>query len=160
MIFNINFNKLIKWLLPHFLNKTKQIAWLSALLYPIVWLHAQYLIYRDQKLSDATINSQVIRLTKALRDKFSNLGIYILHFSDYLDQAFIYLRIEGATIEYDYIQLDNHSPADYDFLSAEYDNQYDFIVRIPVGMALKADQVNAFVQLYKFSSKRFKIETF
>src|SRR3989339_480346 len=103
MIFGIDINKLIQQLTPHFLNKPKQIAWLQVLLYPLVWLYSEFLTYRTAKLKEATINSQVIRFRRALRDRFENESIEIIHPEDYLSQAFIYLEIEGATIEYDYL---------------------------------------------------------
>ncbi|WP_443937105.1 hypothetical protein [Pedobacter sp. MW01-1-1] len=160
MNFNIDFNKLITWLVPHFLVKPNHLAWLKTLLFPVVWLYSEFLAYRAEKLYDATINSQVNRLTHALRKRFNNQSIYIIHLSDYTDQAFIFLEIEGATLEYDYLAMEGHTPLDYDFLQAEYDNEVDFIVRIPIGMAALSEEVKAFVNLYKFSSKRFKIETF
>lgn len=160
MNYDIDFNKVIRWLVPHFLNKPKHIAWLTTLLTPLVWLYDQFLIYRSQKLYDATINSTVNRLTHALRQKFANNTIYIIHYSDYLDQAFIFLQIEGATPEFDYLVSDAHTPLTYDFTSSEYDNEQDFIVRIPISLASQASTVAAFVNLYKFSSKRFKVETF
>lgn len=160
MIFGIGINKLIKWLVPHFLVKPKHIAWLQTLLSPILSLYSNFLGYRDTKLYDATVNSQVNRLTLALRDGFNDNTIYILHLGDYLDQAFIYLEIEGATPEFDYLAIEAHTPVDYDFLQAEYDNQYDFIVRIPVAIAAQTEAIRAFVNKYKFSSKRFIIQTF
>lgn len=159
-MFNANFNTLIKWLVPHYLFKPKQMAWLNALLSPLVWLFDAFTKYREQKLYDATINSQVIRLTKALRDKFNDQSIYIIHLTDYLDQAFIYLEIEGATVEYDYTDAEAHTPLDYDFIQAEYDAEFDFVVRIPVALVSATPEVKAFVNKYRFSSKRFIIETF
>lgn len=160
MNFNIDINKLIFWLMPHFLTKPKHLVWLQTLLFPLSWLYAQFLQYRAQKLYDATINSQVNRLTHALRSKFNDQTIYIIHLSDYIDQAFIFLEIEGATPEYDYLAIEGHIPVDYDFTQAEYDSEVDFIVRIPLAMVAQSEAVKAFVNLYKFSSKRFKIETF
>lgn len=158
MIFNIDFNKVIGSLTPHFLNKPKHIAWLQTLLYPVLWLYDDFLTYRDVKLKEATINSQVNRLTRALRDAFENELIEIVHISDYLNQAFIYLQIEGATIEYDYLNVEAHTPAEYDFLQAEYDAETDFVVRIPSAISDKADAVKLFVNKFKFSGKRFKVE--
>lgn len=160
MIFDINVNKLIKWLVPHFLNKVKHLAWLQVLLFPVAWLYSEFLIYRDDKLNEATINSQVNRLTEALRHKFLDNTIYIIHITDYINQAFIYLELEGAFLEYDYLASENHVPVDYDFTQAEYDSQYDFIVRIPVALVGQTDVITAFVNKYKFSSKRFIVETF
>ncbi len=160
MRYDIDFNKLIKWLVPNFLAKPKHLAWLTALLFPLVWLYEQFLGYRSDKLYDATINSQVNRLTHALRREFSDNTIYIIHYADYLDQAFIFLELEGATPEYDYLAIEAHTLVDYDFTSSEYDNEQDFIVRIPIDLTSQSAAVAQFVNKYKFSSKRFKVETF
>lgn len=158
MIFGIDINKLIQWLTPHFLNRQKHIAWLQVLLFPVVWLHAQFLLFRAAKLKEATINSQVHRFTRALRDQFGSEEIFIIHFGDYLAQAFIYLEIEGAFLEFDYLDAENHVPVDYDATQAEYDNEYDFIVRISASLTGQQEAIAAFVNKYKLAGKRFKIE--
>lgn len=158
MIFEIDLNKIIRWLTPHFLDKPKHRAWLQTLMFPIVWLYAQFLDYRSSKFRESTINSQVNRLTQALRERFGSDLIEILHFSDYLNQAFIYLELEGSVLEYDYLAIEGHVPVDYDFLQAEYDNQFDFVVRIPASLTIEQDSITAFVNKYKLVSKRFKIE--
>ncbi|MBD3748928.1 MAG: hypothetical protein IE931_05485 [Sphingobacteriales bacterium] len=146
--------------MPHFLVRPKHLAWLTVLLYPLVWLYDQFLVYRDDKLKEATINSSVNRFTRALRDKFLDETIYIVHPFNYLEQAFVYLEIEGATIEYDYLDIEAHLPVDYDSLQSEFDSETDFIVRIPVSLAEQTNEVSLFVQKYAFYGKRFRIETF
>lgn len=158
MIPNIDLNKIVKWLTPHFLWKPKQIAWLTVLLSPLLWLYDQFLVYRLDKLKEATTNSQVIRLTRALRDNFSNEEIVILHFSDYINQAFEYLEIEGSFNEFDYLSSDGHLPDEFDFFDNEYDAQTDFVVRIPGIIENKKDAIAAFVNKYVLAGKRFKIE--
>lgn len=158
MIFGVDINRLIQQLTPHHMNKPKHNAWLQVLLYPVVWLYAAFLTYRADKLKEATINSQVIRFTRALRDRFVNENIVIIHPVDFLGQSFIYLEIEGATLEYDYLGIEAHVPVNYDFLQAEYDIEYDFIVRIPALIASKQAAVIAFVNIYKLAGKRFKVE--
>lgn len=158
MIPNIDLRKLAKWLTPYFLWRPKQIAWLNVLLSPLTWLYDQFLDYRQIKLREATTNSQVIRLTRALRDEFNSEDIVLIHFSDYLNQAFEYLDIEGSFNEFDYLDSDGHSPDDYDFFEEEYNAQTDFVVRIPAVIADKKDQITAFVNKYVLAGKRFKIE--
>jgi hypothetical protein len=159
-MFNIDLNKIIRWLMPHYLVKPKHIAWLTVLLSPVVWLYAQFLTYRDAKLLEATINSQVNRFNLALQQTFGNNGIFILHPSAFLTQNYIYLELEGATPEFDYLAIDAHTPVDYDFLQLEYDSEIDFIVRVPTALASMQDVIAAFVNKYKFYDKRFRIELY
>lgn len=158
MIFDIDLKKIVKWLTPYFLWKPKQIAWLTVLLFPLAWLYEQFLVYRLGMLKEATTNSQVNRLTRSLRDRYNNEGIYIIHFSDYINQAFVYLQLEGSFNTFDYLSSEAHVPADYDFLQIEYDDQFDFVVRIPAVIAVQADAITAYVNKYKLASKRFKVE--
>jgi len=159
-MFNIDFNKIIRWLMPHYLVKPKHVAWLTVLLSPIIWLYNQFLVYRSAKLLEATINSQVNRFTKALQQTFGNTGIFILHPSAFLTQSFIYLEIEGATPQFDYLAIENHTPIDYDYVQLEYDSQIDFIVRVPAALTELQKQIGAFVNKYKYFGKRFRIELY
>jgi len=158
MIFGIDINKMVKWLMPHFLFKPVHYAWLKLLLFPMTWTYSQFLVYRLDKLKEATINSQVNRLRLALRERFGSDLIDIIHFSDYLNQAYIYLEIEGATLEYDYLEMENHQPVDYDYLTEEYDQEFDFVVRIPQSLAAQWESIIAFVNKYKLVGKRFTLE--
>lgn len=158
MIFGVDFNRIIEHLTPHFLKKSKHLAWLKVLLSPVVWLYDQFLTYRTAKLKEATINSQVVRFTRALRDYFGSELIEIIHSGDFLNQAFIYLEIEGATAEYDYLPIEAHEPVDYDYTQAEFDSENDFTVRIPAAMNGQQDAVIAFVNKYKLAGKRFNVE--
>ena len=159
-MFNIDLNKLIRWLVPHFLQKPKHLAWLTVLLSPIVWLYDQFLIYRLAKLREATINSSVNRFEIALQTQFANAGIYIVHPGNYLNQAFIYLEIEGATPEFDYLDIEAHTPVDYDATQAEFDVEVDFIVRVPSSLTDSQTLIKAFINKYSFFGKRFKIELY
>lgn len=152
--------KMIRWLMPFFLIKPKHLAWLETLLLPVETMYVDFLVYREQQLKEATITSETNRLTRALRDKFLNETIYILHPDDYLDQAFIYLESEGASPEFDYLDEENHAPLTFDFLDEEYNSQFDFIVRIPDILAGNTDAIRAFVKKYIFSGITFTIETF
>lgn len=159
-MFDIDLNKLVKQLMPHFLFKPKHYAWLTVLLFPIIWLYSEFLTYRTEKLREATINSQVNRLTLALQEEFNNDGIYIIHPGAYLDQAFIYLEIEGATPEFDYLAIEEHEPVDYDALQAEYDGETDFTVRVPSALTAQQARIKLFVDKFRFFGKRFKIEIY
>jgi len=146
--------------MPYFLLQPIHYAWLQTVLVTIKSDYADFLTYRAQQLKNATINSQVNRLTQALWDEFGNTTIYILHPDDNLAESFIYLESEGATPEFDYLESEDHTPVDYDYLESEYANDYDFIVRIPVSMAASTEAVYAFVAPYIFSGINFTVQTF
>jgi hypothetical protein len=159
--YSFDINKMIVRLMPEFLIKPIHLAWLKVLNAPLKQRYADFLIYRQQHLADATINSSVNRLTQALWDKFdSTQSIYLLQSTDYLDEAFIYLESDGATPAYDYLISDNVEPYDYDFLNTEYNSNYNFIVRIPVALVAQTNAIYNFVATYVFSGITFTVQTF
>lgn len=158
--FNFDIIKMVRWLLPYFLVKPRHRAWLETLSAPIKSLYTDFLTYRQLQLRNATVNSSKNRLTRALRDKYEDETIYILHSNDYLNQSFIYLEEEGASLEYDYLYEEEHEPADFDYLDEEYNSEVDFVVRIPQAMAAKQLDVYEYVRKYVFTGIRFTIELF
>jgi hypothetical protein len=159
--YSFDINKMIRWLMPYFLVKPTHYAWLQTLLVRVKNQYADFLIYRDQQLANATIDSSVNRLTQALWDTYdSTQSIYILHPGDYRDENFIYLEMEGETPGYDYLESDGHTPFDYDYLVAEYGSGHDFIVMIPVILAGSTELIRAFVKRYVFFGISFTIKTF
>jgi len=158
--YSFDVNKLVRRLVPYFLLRPVQVAWIETILSPIQSLHSDFLAYRLSQLKSATITSESNRLTKGLQDYFNDNTIYIIHNTDYLDEAFVYLQNEGATPDYDYTNAEAHTPVVYDFVQAEYGVQIDFIVRIPLSMASLSNAVYAFVKKYVFTGINFKIETF
>jgi len=147
--------------MPSLLVKPIHYAWLKTLLVSINNTYAQFVVFINQQLADATIDSSVNRLTKALNDKFDPTGsIYLLQNDDYLAESFIYLETDTASPEYDYLESEDHEPADYDYLDDEYSHDYNFIVRIPVAIADKSAQINRFVGRYVFSGIKYTVETF
>jgi hypothetical protein len=159
--FTLNIAKMIRRLMPGFLFQPIHYAWLQTILAGISNIYTEFLAFKQQMLYDATIDSTVIRLTRALNDKFDPTNsIYILQNSDYLEEAFIYLESDGASPEYDYLDSEDHEPFDFDYLDSEYNNDYNFIVRIPVAIAAQSSAVYAFVARYAFSGLTFTVETF
>ena len=147
--------------MPYFLVKPIHYAWLQTLLVPMKNRYAAFLTYRQQQLADATIDSSVNRLTKALWDKFdSTESIYILQNDDYQDEPFIYLESDGATPAYDYLESENHIPQEFDYLEGELNSNVNFIIRIPVAIEGQYELIYAFVKRYVYSGITFTIETF
>lgn len=157
MNYTFNILKLVKDYLGIF-NKPKIRAYTEALLHPVEDLHNGFLTFRVKMLSDVTITSEVNRLRKALRDKYQDQTIQIIHPGDYLLRAFIYLRDEPHPERYDYTREEAHTPVEFDFLREEFDASVDFIVRIPISLITQADDIYNFVARYQLASIKFKVE--
>lgn len=159
--FTFDIDKMIRWLMPFFLFQPVHYAWLQTLLVTVKTTYTEFMAFRALMLANATINSQVNRLTQALWDNFdSTHAIYLQQNADAFQQSFIYLATEGATPEYDYLISENHTPVEYDYLDSEYSADVNFIVWIPVAIAASEAQIYAFVKRYVFSGITFSIQTF
>jgi hypothetical protein len=159
--FTFDIRKMIRWLMPYFLYQPKHYAWLQVLLAPVINQYTAFLAYRQQQLTNSTINSSVNRLTQALWDNFdAKQTAYIVQNQNYQDEAFIFLEADGATPEYDYLESEEHEPAVYDYLESELFSNVNFIVYIPVAIAAQSELVYAFVKKYVFSGISFTVQTF
>ncbi|TAE80367.1 MAG: hypothetical protein EAY81_10525 [Bacteroidetes bacterium] len=153
MVFNIDFDKLILWLLPTFLRKAKMYAYLQCLCRPVVMLYADFTKNREANLYKMAHNGQVFSLQKVLNDRFDNIQrrIYI---GDGLtkERIYIYTTPETKPIFLQTIYLYN---------SADYgDSGVDFIVWIPLSVTMGNQAIieaKALIDFYKRASKRYKI---
>ena len=95
-MFNVNWTKLIRWLIPTFLRKQKTLAWVDVLISQVKYLHTQFLTYRSDTIYKIRFTSQIIYLEKRLNDKFDNLarGIFINNVAD-VSRTYLYNKIEG-----------------------------------------------------------------
>lgn len=157
---SFNVNRLIEMWQPELLRKPKHLAWLQTVLKPVTTLWNAVLEYRNAKLYEATITGETNRLEKALQDKYENPGIYFTQPTDYLDTAWIFLKIEPKFQEYDFLKSEEHEPPVYDFLKSEYDPDFDFVVRVPNSLSIYVNEIKAFLKKYILAGKRYKIELY
>jgi hypothetical protein len=158
MNYSLNIPKLVNDYLRPIFSKPVTTAWLNALLYPLIQKHDDFLAFKAQMDAEVTITCQVNRLRQALRDKFLDDTIEIIHPGDYLANAYIYLSAEPRPDEYDYLLSEDHTPVEYDYLQGEYDAEVDYIVRIPSTLSAMYEAIYAFVNRYNFTGRRFAVE--
>lgn len=156
MNYLINFNAFITYILPPFLRKRKQIAWLMVILSPARYIHLNLLYFRRYSLWRATINGQVNRLRQALRQHFNNNQIQILHPSNNLQQIYIYQINEVQPVVYIYNRSELRPPV-YVYQMSEPFAQFDFIVTIPLSLVPTAPAIFSFVNQFKPAGRRFAI---
>lgn len=160
MKLSFNVNRLIEMWLSELHRKPKRLAWLQSIAKPLATLWAALLAYRLEKLYEATITGETNRLQKALQDKFGSPGVYIIQPTDYLDNAWIWQENEEHFPEWDFLESENHLPAEYDFLESEYDPDYDFTIRIPAAVAASVPDIRIFMKKYVMAGKRYNIEVY
>ena len=159
MTYSFNITKLIKSYLYPLFYQAKINGLLLAYLYPIVQKQSDFIAFKAQMDAQATINIQYNRMVQALRDKFGDNTIDIIHPGDYLLSAFIYLSYEAHSPEFDYLASESHTPVEYDYLGGEYGSTYHYIVQIPTSLATQSAQIYAFVNKYNLTSRRFAVQT-
>jgi hypothetical protein len=160
-IYNIDFNRLIKWLVPPLLRNTITLNWLKALISPISWLYNNLLLYKSDVDYRIAITPQVCYLEKVLNDTFDNLSrrIVILDNPDkgiiliYMDESGLPLmtHLEGSG-------HDSETPIIHD--DSSFSGISDFIVSVPVQLAITQAQeyrMKSILNTNKLVGKQYKI---
>jgi hypothetical protein len=152
-MFNIDFDKVVLWLMPEFLRKPIYFTWLKTLCSGVVALYDEFTIKRAATLYRLNHDSRVFSIEAALNDRFDSAArsIYI---TDGLtkNRLYIYTPNEAKPVGLGVVPLYNAS--DYG------DTGADFIVWVPNTVSLTNQdniELNAMVKLYKLAGKSFKI---
>ncbi|MFI5196962.1 MAG: hypothetical protein ACHQD8_07715, partial [Chitinophagales bacterium] len=165
-VFDVDYNVLVKQLLPVRLRQSKIFAWLKCLLAPVKWLYNLFKIYRDNNLYMLAHNSEVCYLEAALNDTFDsiNRGIYL---SDgvYVDPVYIYLVPElkpvfidlASEIGTSVIPAPDPVPLYLDEEIYAGIGAYTFIVNVPVAVTFDMARLRALVDLYRLPGKKYNV---
>ena len=152
-MYNIDYNKLILWLVPDFKRKSKHYAWLRVLASPVVRLSELFLKRREENLYRISHNGQVFSLQKVLNDRFDSQQRRIYITDGYsMDRLFIHTRDEDKPKSLGTLYL--HNRGDYS------DTGVDFIVWVPNTVPLTSSnnyELRSLVDFYKLASKRYTI---
>lgn len=140
MMYALDINKLIQWLLPAAIRKSLMVAWLNALLAPAKTLHTAFLAF-------ANATRTHIRITGQKR---------VLEY--YLDRNFGPITLIDATASapvYMYTEAENQPLYLPVFITG---SQVDFIAQVPLALAPQEAAIRAFIQKYKLPTRRFEIQ--
>jgi hypothetical protein len=158
--YNIDYNKVATWLLPRFIRKPKMVAFMVALLHPVVVLYFEFKNFRKAKQYQLSITPQVCFLEKILNDRydFTARRIYIADGAD-KPPFYLYKRVELKP-KYFFRRSENKPQTLYTRgENAEYAN--DFIIYVPAVLALDFINVAALVRsANNLPGTKFKIQNF
>jgi hypothetical protein len=158
-IYNVDFNRLLKWLVPPLLRSNLILNWLKAIISPIYWVYNNFIQYKSDVDYRTAITPQVCYLEKVLNDTFDKVrrritisdnpgkNIVLIH----MDDAALPVKIHQEGSGHDAVTLLIHDESSYVNLS-------DFIVRVP--LTLQQSQryrLQTILNTYKLASKRYKI---
>jgi hypothetical protein len=156
-LFEVDFPKLVRLLLPPRLRKIKHVVWLQALVNPVNYLYQQFWRNREANLYRLYITPQVIYMEKLLNDKYDISGRRI-RIKDALvyEPEYIYQEQELKPI---YIYKEEENKPVYLFTDFEIgSDSVDFFVLVPQDLIYYEDGMTALIDNYKLAGKRYKIQ--
>ncbi len=152
MWYNVNWNKLVRLLLPTFLRKKIVVTFFDILITPISRLYYLWVQFRNANLYTLSHTGQVCYLRKLLNDNLdpSQRRIEIGGKYDY-SRWYVFTHPERKPV---------YLGAQFLYSATDYsDTGVDFIIRVPQQLLTTNNyDIKALVNEYKEGAKRFKIE--
>ncbi len=99
MMFGVDYNKIIAWMMPKAWRKPVHAAWLQALIAPVKRLHTQLLTFIVMVAFEMKVTGQVCILRWALNEKFDTvLRRIILRDAVTTGQVYTFLEVENKPV--------------------------------------------------------------
>jgi hypothetical protein len=158
-IYNVNWVKLVKMLTPIVLRQNPLTCFIKAFTHPFIILHNDFISYSNRVNYHLQITPQVCYLEKALNDKYDlvHRRIFITDAPEYLP-IILFRKSENKKL-----LIKRKTEGNPQVLYTKPETALfgvDFIVNIPVGIVFDANELKAFLQVYKLATKTFKIKIF
>jgi len=154
----INWKEYIKNKIPSFLQKNFLISWLLVLISPIIWLHNEFIKYKNQALYKASHSSQIASLQAVLNDNFDNSKrrIKIINIT-YKESIYFYEPQENKEVFF--YKPEENKPNYFYEIEDLNTKGIDFLVLIPKDIISnnKTEQIRAQVDYYKLYSKNYEL---
>ncbi len=163
-MYNIDFAKLIKQLLPSFLRHPMQQSWLRTLLHPLSLLHSAFITWRSKVDFRLSISGQVRSLEYMLnKTYYGDGGIKLIHISDSgrIISSYLYNAAEGQPL---YIQnRDEPSagmPAQVYLFNRSEPRGYDFTVWVPSTLEFNINHMSGLLNRHKAAGFSYEIKIY
>jgi hypothetical protein len=156
-VYDINFGKLVEWLVPPILRRPKMVAWLAALVSPVTKLYQQFLRYRAQKLYELAITPQVCYLERLLNDKYDFIERRI-RIEDGLDKLPTFYFVRGELKPVHMYRRSEDAPTILYTRGESGDIKDDFIILVPMDISFIELEMRTLVIAYKLAATKFKIQ--
>ncbi|WP_435135698.1 hypothetical protein [Formosa sp. A9] len=163
MWFSINYKRLAVLLLPFTLRQPKTIAYLHALISPLVNLHYDWRQYRLDNIYKLEHSWQICSMRGALNDRFDpELRRIYINDGDVHDAFYIYTDGEDRP-KYIYTESEIDAGANPTWLYNENElvgSAADFTVYVPAEIIqIQQYEVIGLIDFYKLAGKNYKIIT-
>jgi hypothetical protein len=149
---------LIKSLLPSILRRPKMMAWLQALLSPVLITYAYFVQHVKASATELSYNGQTMLLEKALNDRFDSAlrRIKIINSDTVLTPVYFSYKREQLPLPMMAYAREGR-PLLYLSYAAEYSNQVGFTVRAPRSLAPQEAALQARIKQLKLATIRHKL---
>jgi hypothetical protein len=157
--YDVNYKKLVRWLTPNRLRKSKMLAWLELLVSPVVAVYQNFLAFRKQKIYELGLSPLVPDLERMLRDKY-DFTLRRIFIGDAQDKptTYIYNRLENKPL---FVRKRSEAQPKYLYTRGESGLlQDDFIVWVPMDIIFDFLEMGTLVKKYALPGMRFKIQRF
>ncbi|WP_343744211.1 hypothetical protein [Chitinophaga sp.] len=156
-IYEIDFPKLVRLLMPPRLRKMRHVAWLLALCNPVNYLYQQFRRNRDANLYRLKITPQVVYLERLLNDRY-DISQRRIKISDGMiyEPVFLYQEIEQKPV---YLWQESENKPLYLYTEEEVgSNPVSFYVFTPRNLYFDENEMSALINNYKLAGKTYKIQ--
>lgn len=155
-IYNIDYTRLNRLLLPTFLRKEILIIILNSMIGGIRSIYSRFLFFRDDNLYRLSITPQVFSLEKLLNDRFDvdKRRIYITD-GEFYKSKYLYTKPEKQPL---FIRTKAENKPLFINTEAETGSKgVDFIVHVPSGLIYDEAVFKGLLEAYKLVSKTYEI---
>jgi hypothetical protein len=157
--YNVDFNKLPCQLMPRPNRKPRLLLLLKALLFPFLFLHNLFVLYRKAKIYQLSHNSQVVYLESMLNDKYdSDQRRIFIGDAGWVQPWWVYLEEE---LKPQYVKLESENEPVYVYTEGEAGTaKDDFIVWVPADVAFADAEMRSLLDSYKLTGTKYTIQIF
>lgn len=156
-MFDIDFNSVVVWLLPRKYRTLFNVAYLKALIAPIVTLYNKFLTYRTDTLYKLNHNSQVCYMEAVFNDAFDT-SLRRIYISDAGGEV---VTLINRDTDGDALIINRDTDGDALLIhndSAYFGGSYDFIINIPYQFSeAELFRLKALANYYKLAGKRYDV---
>jgi hypothetical protein len=152
-IYDIDYNKLVIWLIPNKLRNARLINWFQVLISPVVTLYQDFKLFREAKIYQLTITPQVCYLERLLNDRYDYiLRRIVIEDSIDKDLSYVYLQAELKPM---------YLGSKFIYTNGETGVlSNDFIIKVPLALqfTFEEPEMLSLVKAYKLAGMVAKIQ--
>jgi len=155
----INYAKLVTQRIPELLRFEDLIAFVQALVSPLVFIYNQFITFRLFIIYKLTITPQVVYMEKMLNDQYDSV-LRRIYIKDGAIKAAVYLYTK-AELKPKFLYTKPENKPIYLYTKGEsIGTTFDFVVYVPSDISFNSVEMSTRINNYKLASKIYSIQIF